>query len=99
MLVCYTAGGLCLQANEKFNIFTYLFNIIFRIFLQFTLIPLDGGVAVHNLGLESLLIIQVFCCPSCQFGNALQESPASSGTKAQAKASTEVMQYIHYHLF
>lgn len=49
-----------------------------------------------DLGLESLLIIQELCGPSCQPGYALQESPAGSGTKAQAKASTEVILHIKY---
>lgn len=52
-----------------------------------------------DLGLESLLIIQELSGPSCQFGNALQEPPAGSGTKAQAKASAEVIRYFIYSSF
>lgn len=66
--------------------------IVIFIAPKFRLPPVDGSAA--NLRLESLLVIQVHCGPSSQFGNALQESPAGSRTKAQAKASAEAMQHM-----
>lgn len=45
-----------------------------------------------DLWLESLLLIQKLSHPSCQSGNSLQEPPAGSRTKAQAKTSAEIIQ-------
>lgn len=60
------------------------------ILLQFLFYPLGGGVVLHNLGSQSLLIVQVLCSPSCEIGNTLQKSSASSRTEAQAKTSVSV---------
>lgn len=57
------------------------------IVLQFVFSPLEGSVLLPNLGLQSLLILQVLGSPSCEFGNTLQESSAGSWTETQTKTS------------
>lgn len=59
--------------------------------LQFVFSPLEDSVVLPNLGLQSLLIVQVLGSPSCEFGNTLQESSAGSWTQTQTKTSVRII--------
>lgn len=79
----------CQMSIVRLRVF-HLSGTLF-IALQFVFSPLEGSVVLLNLGLQSLLIIQVLCSPSCEFGNTLQESSAGSWTKTQTKTSVRVI--------
>lgn len=59
--------------------------------LQFVFSPLEDSVVLPNLGLQSVLIVQVLRSPSCESGNTLQESSAGCWTETQTKAPVRVI--------
>lgn len=62
--------------------------------VQILFCPLGDSAVLLNLGLQSLLIIQVLGSPSCEFGNTLQESSAGSWTETQTKTSVRIIYSI-----